>query len=181
MAVPHAGYATPYAALLHAGYAARNVSPIYAGYVALNAALPHAGHTAFYVAPPASVQTWAPSSPKEWVFDSGATGHLSKDADILDSLSSHPVYHYVTVGDGFSVPVSSSGHASLPSVLSNHPLHLRNVLVTPRIIKNLISIHQFTTDNNCSVDFDPFGFSVRDLFSRHELLRCNSTRELYSF
>jgi hypothetical protein len=162
--VPHAGYTTPYAALLHVGYAARNVSPIYAGYIAPNAPHPHAGHTAFYVAPPASVQTWAPSSPKEWVFDSGATAHLSKDAGILDSLSSHPVYRYVTVGDGFSVPVSSSGQASLPSVLSNHPLHLCNILVTPRIIKNLISIRQFTTDNNCSVDFDPFGFSVRDLF-----------------
>jgi hypothetical protein len=44
--------------------------------------------------------------------------------------------------------------------LSNHPLHLRDVLVTPRIIKNLVSVRQFTTDNNCSVDFDPFGFSV---------------------
>jgi hypothetical protein len=157
------------------------VSPIYAGYVAPNAALPHTDHTAFYVAPPASVQTWAPSSPKEWVFDSGATAHLSKYAGILDSFSSYPVYRYVTVGDGFSIPVSSSAHASLPSVLSNHPLHLRNVLVTPRIIKNLISIRRFTTNNNCSIDFYPFGFSVRDLFSWRELLRCNSTRELYYF
>jgi hypothetical protein len=106
----------------------------------------------------------------EWVFDSGATAHLSKDADILHSLSPHPVYRHVTVGYGSSVPVSSSGHASLPSFLSNRPLHLRDVLVTPRIIKNLVSVRQFTTDNNCSVDFDPFGFSVRDLLSRRELL-----------
>jgi hypothetical protein len=113
--VPHAGYAAPYAGLLHAGYAARNTSPTYAGYVAPNTALPHTGHTAFYVASPASAQTWAPSSPTEWVFDSGATAHLSKDAGILHSLSLHPVYRHVTVGDGSSVPVSSSSHASLPS------------------------------------------------------------------
>jgi hypothetical protein len=97
--VPHASYAAPYAAPLHAGYAARNVSPTYVGYVAPNAALPHAGHTAFYVAPPPLAQTWAPSSPTEWVFDSGATAHLSKDVGILHSLSPHPVYHHVTVGD----------------------------------------------------------------------------------
>jgi hypothetical protein len=169
-AVPHAGYAAPYAALLHTGNTARNASPTYASYVAPNAALPHAGHTAFYVAPSASTQTWAPSSPMEWVFDSGATAHLSKDAGILHSLSPHPVYRHVTIGNGSSVPVSSSGHASLPYFLSNRPLHLRDVLVTPRIIKNLVSVHQITTDNNCSVDFDSFGLSVRDLFSGRELL-----------
>jgi hypothetical protein len=139
-AVPYAGYAASYAAPLHAGYAARNASPTYAGYVAPNAALPHVGHTAFYVAPPASAQIWAPSSSTEWVFDSSATAHLSKDAGILHSLSLHPVYRHVTVGDGSSVPVSSSGHASIPSFLSNHPLHLCDVLVTPRIIKNLVSV-----------------------------------------
>jgi hypothetical protein len=104
-AVPHARYVAPYAALLHVGYAAYNVSPTYAGYVASNADLSHAGHTAFYVAPPASVQTWAPSSPTEWVFDSGATAHLSKDAGILHSLSPHPVYRHITVGDGSFVLV----------------------------------------------------------------------------
>jgi hypothetical protein len=100
----------------------------------------------------------------EWVIDSGATAHLSKDASILHSLSPHPVYRHVTIRGGSSVPVSSSGHASLPSFLSNHPLHLRDVIITPRIIKNLVSVRHFTTDNNCSINFDPFGFSVRDLF-----------------
>jgi hypothetical protein len=97
------------------------------------------------------------------------------DAGILNSLSPQPVYHHVTIGDGSSVPVSSFGHASLPSFSSNRPLQLHNVLVTPRIIQNLVSVRQFTTDNNCSVDFDPFGFSVKDLFSGRKLLRCNST------
>jgi hypothetical protein len=42
-------------------------------------------------------------------------------------------------------------------------LALNNVLVSPHLIKNLISVHQFTIDNNCSVDFDPSGCSVKDL------------------
>ena len=55
-------------------------------------------------------------SPSAWAMDSGATAHLSKDAGILSTLSSHPMYSHVTVGDGSSVPVSSAGHASLPSL-----------------------------------------------------------------
>jgi hypothetical protein len=116
-AVPHASYAAPYAALLNVGYAAYNVSPTYAGYIASNADLSHAGHTAFYVTPPASAQTWAPSSPTEWVFNSGATAHLSKDAGILHSLSPHPVYCHVIVGDGSSVLVMPLFHLFYLTVL----------------------------------------------------------------
>ena len=91
------------------------------------------------------------------------------------------MYRHVVVGNGSTVPVTTSGHSSLPSFFPNRPLHLRHVLVTPNIIKNLISVRQFTTDNHCIVAFDPFGFSVKDLLSRREILRCNSTGELYTF
>jgi hypothetical protein len=40
-------------------------------------------------------------------------------------------------------------------------LHLNNVLVSPKLIKNLIFVRQFTSDNNCSVEFDPFGQGQR--------------------
>ncbi|GJY07062.1 ribonuclease H-like domain-containing protein [Tanacetum coccineum] len=49
----------------------------------------------------------------------------------------------------------------------------------PNIIKNLISIRQFTRDNNCTIEFDAFGFSVKDFLTRHILLRCDSSGDLY--
>jgi hypothetical protein len=52
-------------------------------------------------------------------------------------------------------------------------------LVSPQIIKNLISVRQFTTDNNCSVEFDPAGCSVKDLNSRNVIVRCNNSGPLY--
>ncbi|GKD45176.1 ribonuclease H-like domain-containing protein [Tanacetum coccineum] len=61
----------------------------------------------------------------------------------------------------------------------NRPLHLHNALVTPNIIKNLISVRQLTRDNSCSIEFNPFGFTVKDLWTRHLLLRCNSKEDLY--
>ena len=36
---------------------------------------------------------------------------------------------------------------------SKNSLRLNNVLVSPQLIKNLISVRQFATDNNCSVEF----------------------------
>jgi hypothetical protein len=60
------------------------------------------------------------------------------------------------------------------------PFRLTNVLVAPNIIRNLISVCQFTTDNSCSMEFDPFGLSVKDLATRTLLARCDSPRPLYT-
>lgn len=73
---------------------------------------------------------------------------------------------------------SDSCNASLSSPF--RPLSLINVLITPQIVKNLISVRKFTRDNFCSVEFDPFGFTVKDLHSRVALLRSNSSGDLYS-
>jgi hypothetical protein len=40
------------------------------------------------------------------------------------------------------------------------PFHLNNILVAPNIIQNLLSVHQFTTDNSCSMEVGPFGLSM---------------------
>ena len=40
-------------------------------------------------------------------------------------------------------------------------------------------MRQFTSDNNCSIEFDPAGCSVKDLESRRVLVRCNSAGPLY--
>ena len=85
----------------------------------------------------------------------------------------------IIVGNGALLPVTSIGSFSFNA--PRHPLVLNNVLVSPSIIKNLISIRRFTTDNNCSIEFDPFGLSVKDLQTRSVIVRCNSTGDLYPF
>nr|GEX43799.1 ribonuclease H-like domain-containing protein [Tanacetum cinerariifolium] len=46
--------------------------------------------------------------------------------------------------------------------------------------KNLTSwLLQFVCDNNCSIKFDAFDFSVKDFMMRQMLLRCDSTGDLY--
>ena len=86
----------------------------------------------------------------------------------------YPFPSAIVVGDGSLLPVTSTGTAHLSG-----PLHLNNVLVSPKLIKNLISVRQFTSDNNCSVEFDPSGCSVKDLGTRNVIVRCNSSGPLY--
>jgi hypothetical protein len=47
-------------------------------------------------------------------------------------------------------------------------------------IQNLLSVRCFTTDNWCSMKFDSFDLSVKDLSTRNVLTRCNSSRPLYT-
>jgi hypothetical protein len=60
------------------------------------------------------------------------------------------------------------------------PFYLNNVLVTPNIIKNLLSIRRFTTNNCCSMEFDPFGLYVKDLSTRNVITWCDSSEPLYT-
>jgi hypothetical protein len=94
----------------------------------------------------------------DWYFGSGATSHMTSDAHSLSYLSSprYPFPSSIVVGDGSLLPVTATGAAHLSS------LSLNNVLVSPKLIKNLISVRQFTTDNNCSVEFDPAGPGVSE-------------------
>lgn len=113
-----------------------------------------------------------------WYMDSGATSHLTSSPGNLQSVDKLNTRNTVIVGNGSSIPIFSSGKSFIPS--TTRPLHLNNVLVAPNIIKNLISVRKFTKDNWCSVEFDPFGFSVKDLMSRKTLLRSESSGDLYS-
>ncbi|XP_019087621.1 PREDICTED: uncharacterized protein LOC104725667 [Camelina sativa] len=113
-----------------------------------------------------------------WYMDTVATAHIPSEPGTLLSVFNSSTIPSITVGNGSSLPTTSIGYHYLPS--KTRPLHLNNVLVCPSIIKNLVSIRQFTTDNWVSIEFDPFGFLVKDLSTRTPLLRCDSSGSLYS-
>ncbi|KAD4981985.1 hypothetical protein E3N88_18656 [Mikania micrantha] len=126
----------------------------------------------------AAFQTMTMDVPDDnWYMDSGATSHLSSDAGKFTSPCATSI-NLVYVGNGNRVPVLGSGHTTLPS--SSRPLLLNNILHTPHILKNLISVRKFTSDNCVSVTFDSFGFSVKDYKTGKLLSRHNSTGPLYS-
>nr|GEV21538.1 ribonuclease H-like domain-containing protein [Tanacetum cinerariifolium] len=112
-----------------------------------------------------------------WNMDTGASSHLNSSSACLSNVFNTCLYSSVSVGDGHPIPVTNSGHSILPTPNGSH--HLGNVLITPSIVKNLIFVRQFVRDNNCTIEFDAFGFSVKDFTTRRVLLRCDGTGDLY--
>jgi hypothetical protein len=118
-----------------------------------------------------------PPPSSDWVIDSSASYHTTPTTGMLSR--SHPPHSYhpssIVVGNGYTLLVTSVGASVLP-----RPFYLNDVLVAPHITHNLLSVRCFTTDNSCSIEFDPSGFSVKDLATRTPLARCDSSGPLYT-
>lgn len=113
-----------------------------------------------------------------WFMDTDATCHLTSSNGNNSSyfyLSNH--HNGILVGNGHTIPICGYGHTSLPT--PNPPLSLKDVLHAPEIIENLISVRVCTTDNCVTVEFDPFGFSVKDLQIGRRIMRRESRGDLY--
>ncbi|GJY81981.1 ribonuclease H-like domain-containing protein [Tanacetum coccineum] len=148
--------------------------------------LPHPGQgilgpaPAIYASQPIPLPSAFSTMPLQdptWHMDIDASSHLNFNASNLSTIFDKHLFPSVHIGDGKSIPVTNTGHSIVPS--HHRPLHLHNVLVTPNIIKNLIFVRQFTRDNNCTIEFAAFGFSMKDYLTRHILLRCDSSSDLY--
>jgi hypothetical protein len=121
--------------------------------------------------------TMVPPALIDWVANSGASNHTTSDADNLTSVRPPHINDpsSIIVRNGSSLPVTSVGDTALPGLFYHN-----NVLVTPDIIQNLLFIRRFTTDNWCSMKFDPFDLSVKDLSTRNMITRCDSSGPLYT-
>jgi hypothetical protein len=118
-----------------------------------------------------------PTSVQDWVADSGATHHTTPSVGNISTLhplaSSNP--SSIVVGNGSSLPIISVGDSVLLG-----PFCVNNILFAPDMVQSLLSVRRFTTDNWCSMEFDPFGLSVKDLTTKNVIVRSNSTGPLYT-
>ena len=83
---------------------------------------------------------------------------MTTNAIPLQGMRHYSSSSKVVVGNGVGIPISHIGDLSL----SHNGLSLNQVLVVPTIIKNLLSVSQFSTDNNCYFIFNASGFVVKD-------------------
>ncbi|XP_021321821.1 uncharacterized protein LOC110437641 [Sorghum bicolor] len=128
--------------------------------------------SALHAALQASSATQQSPGTSEWFFDTGATSHMSSSLGNVLPSSLHPSSSVITVGNGARMPATHRALSIIPTATS--PLHLTDVLISPSLIKNLISVRRLTRDNAVSIKFDPSGFSIKDLRTRAEMLRSPS-------
>lgn len=124
------------------------------------------------------VQQQQPPLPSaEWYLDTGASTHMASTSGMLST--SRPYFSSgILVGDGTSLTVTHTGRATIPTATA--PLSLNDVLVSPYLIKNLISVKKLARENPVNIEFDDFGFSVKGRRTRRVILRCeDSGDELY--
>jgi hypothetical protein len=102
---------------------------------------------------------------------------MSRHSGNLSSIRPFSGSSRIIVGSGHSLPVTHMGTGALATSTSS--LQLRNVLLSPSLVKNLLSVRQLCRENPISVEFDAFGFSVKDLRTRTVILRSDSDGDLY--
>ncbi|XP_071726684.1 uncharacterized protein [Rutidosis leptorrhynchoides] len=113
----------------------------------------------------------------DWYMDTGASSYMSGSRGSLSPYFNLSIPKHIHVGNGNTLPIRGIGDTRLNYPYP--PFLLKDVLHIPNIIKNLLSVRRLTTDNNVSLTFDPYGFSVKDFKTGIHLMRCDSTGDLY--
>jgi hypothetical protein len=79
------------------------------------------------------------------------------------------------VGNGQGLPITGTGNVTIPTT----NLKLNDVLMVPAVKKKLLSISQFTRDNNCYFLFYPWGFILKDMKTKQVILKGFMKDRLY--
>ena len=96
----------------------------------------------------------------EWLLDTGANMHVTSDLSKLNATNSYHGSNGITVGNGESLNISHTGTRTIKTPIAI--FHLGNLTHVPSIKTNLLSVHQFTKDNNCSLLFTSNDYQILD-------------------
>lgn len=92
------------------------------------------------------------SANNDWIFDSGASSHMTGNIALLKDSRPVSMGMSVSVASGDSLPVHSSGTVTLRN-LDGGLVRLTDVLYVPGLTYNLCSVHKVTR-SGCSVLFE---------------------------
>jgi hypothetical protein len=112
-----------------------------------------------------------------WVVDSDATNHTTPHPSNIYSPRppSFARPSSIIINNGSVLAVTLVGDSVLPE-----PFYLNDGMLAPDLVQSLLFVRCFTTVNSCSVEFDQFGLSVKDLATRRVLARYDNTGLLYT-
>jgi transposase InsO family protein len=112
-----------------------------------------------------------------WLTDTGATDHITANANNLSPQAPYQGQEQVSVGNGQNLPIQNIGNSQLHT--KYHKFQLRNVLHVPKIASNLLFVHKLCLDNNCSCYFDAKKLLIQDLPTGRLLYKGQSSNGVY--
>uniref|UniRef100_A0A2N9HMZ2 Integrase catalytic domain-containing protein n=1 Tax=Fagus sylvatica TaxID=28930 RepID=A0A2N9HMZ2_FAGSY len=113
-----------------------------------------------------------------WYTDTGATSHMTSTSGNLQSFFPYHGHDYVVVGNGSRLPISHVGHTTLSS--KHGDLNLYDVLVVPKLQKNLISVGKLTKDNSCVFECCASEFKIKDKITGRIMATGRKNQGLYA-
>ncbi|KAE8708208.1 hypothetical protein F3Y22_tig00110348pilonHSYRG00083 [Hibiscus syriacus] len=116
---------------------------------------------------------------ERWVVDTGATHHVTADANKVMNSSEYRGPGKLLIGNGMPLDVALVGHAQVNT--SSRVLFLNNLLHVPQITKNLLSVSKLAKDNDVFIEFHANRCCIRDEATGTLLLQGEETDGLYSF
>jgi hypothetical protein len=115
---------------------------------------------------------------QNWYPDTSSTNYLTNDLSNLNlRTKEYKGTDQIKVSNGQGLDILHTGLAQISSSTKNFTLP--NLLHVPQIEKNLISVNQFTHDNQVFIEFHPRCFRVKDLCLGNLLLHGSSKGGLY--
>ena len=112
-----------------------------------------------------------------WYPDSGATHHVTNDAQSLADPALYQGSDQLQIANGSGLTIYSTGSSSLIS--RSYPLKLSNILLVPETRKKLLSVYRLTNDNSVFVEFHADYCVVKDEETGRPLLQGTVKDGLY--
>uniref|UniRef100_A0A803PEH4 Integrase catalytic domain-containing protein n=1 Tax=Cannabis sativa TaxID=3483 RepID=A0A803PEH4_CANSA len=113
-----------------------------------------------------------------WFADSGASNHITSDPANLTQKQDYNGKESVVVGNGSKLRITHIGNGKL-NIESGNYLLLKDMLLVPKIAKNLVSVSKLATDNNVLIEFYSNFCLVKDKVTKKVLLHGVLKDELY--
>ncbi|GKU90510.1 hypothetical protein SLEP1_g4499 [Rubroshorea leprosula] len=85
---------------------------------------------------------------KNWIIDSGAASHITRDEEKLLNLSEYKGNRVVVTADDTQLPIKQIGDVVITPRTSSQQVKVKNVLHVSRMKKNLLSVAQLTAPKN---------------------------------
>ena len=113
----------------------------------------------------------------EWLPNTGASALMTPDPQLVESMQLYHGPNQVINGNSNILPMSSIGHSALSACPK--ALHPHDILIMPQLTTNLQSDDKFVEDNSSLIEFNSFGYIVKDLETKIPLIKGNIHNNLY--